>query len=496
MKKLPRKGILTALLAACILSPLVSCAKENTAEQPPVSAVDTTSPDSIAAPEETAGDGLPDKDMDGYTFSILNFNEEWLTWANTRIVVEETNGDILNDAYYERQAKLEERFHCVLHVDEVKSPVDVIATNITAGNTDYDSYFFNEGQMATVLPYILDWNSIPYLALDEVWWNPNATSVYKIHGKQIALSGNVSLSAVSRSVCMVFNKNIYTDLGLGDNLYDLVHENRWTIDRFLTIAETAGSDVNGDGTFTVDDRYGLNMGRGFKGYITSLLCGAGMNYTTMDADGVPKFTVMQNERALSLMEKLIGALGTQGFYYNEDTSPDGFKPADFFSGGHALFTQGVPHDIYKLRDMDDDIGILPMPKYDETQEKYYAAAWGGAVMVLAKTFDMANAENAGSLLESLSYMGYYDIVPKYKEVALKTKTARDNESADMLDIIFDNICFDFGTNIMLDSVIAPQVMAPLWQKKDASAIVSTFEKTAPKITSYIEDILNAIDENL
>lgn len=493
MKKLSRKSLLSLLLAACMLAPIVSCAKERVADETTVSTALST--ESVTETEEI-GDGLPDTDMDGYTFSILNFNEEWLTWANTRIVVEEINGDILNDAYYERQAKLEERFHCVLHVDEVRTPVEVIGTNVTAGNTNYDSYFFNEGQMAAVLPYVLDWNSIPYLALNDAWWNPNATSVYEIHGKQIALSGNISLSAVSRSVCMVFNKNIYTDLSLDDNLYDLVHDNQWTIDRFLSIAEMAGNDVNGDGVFTADDRYGLNMGRGFKGYITSLLCGAGMNYTTMDTDGVPQFTIMQNERALSLMEKLINALGVQGFYYNEDSSPDGFKPADFFSSGHALFTQGVPHDIYKLRDMDDDIGILPMPKHDETQEQYYAAAWGGAVMVLAKTFDMANAANAGILLEALSYMGYYDIVPKYKEVALKTKTARDNESADMLDIIFNNIYFDFGTNIMLDSVIAPQVMAPLWQKKDASAIVSTFEKTAPKIYSYIEDILISIDENL
>lgn len=104
--------------------------------------------------------------------------------------------------------------------------------------------------------------------------------------------------------------------------------------------------------------------------------------------------------------------------------------------------------------MNDDIGILPMPKYDEAQENYKSAAWGGAVWTLSRTFDMADAEKLGSALEAMSFYGYRDVIPVYKEVALKTKTTRDNESADMLDIIFGTIYFDFGTNIMYDAVFA------------------------------------------
>lgn len=65
----------------------------------------------------------------------------------------------------------------------------------------------------------------------------------------------------------------------------------------------------------------------------------------------------------------------------------------------------------------------------------------GAVMTLSKTFDFDNADCAGIILEAMSFSGYYDIVPQYKEIALKTKTARDNESSAMpkLEAYIDDI---------------------------------------------------------
>ena len=101
---------------------------------------------------------------------------------------------------------------------------------------------------------------------------------------------------------------------------------------------------------------------------------------------------------------------------------------------------------------------------------------------------MTYADNLGIVLEAMSYYGYKDVIPVYKEVALKTKTARDNESADMLDIVFSTIYFDFGTNIMYDAVFAQTFLTDIFNSKSSESIVSSIESARPTIDKYISDI--------
>ncbi len=445
---------------------------------------------------DTTAYTLPEKDMGGWEVSILNSTADSLSWANTRILIEEQNGEILNDAIYNRNAELMEKYNFVLEVDEERF-VDVPArlqSNVMADDDAYQIYSMNEGNILAFLPYISDWDNIPGMSLDREWWNPNATSVYNIEGKQTALAGNMTLSAVSRAVCMVFNKKIWETYGdPNTNLYELVHDNQWTVEKYLQIASSVSDDLNGDGNMDGNDLYGLNMGRGFKGYIAFFLTSAGIDFTDVE-DGRHTFTFAGNETGVDLMTKLVDAMGQEGYYYNEDTTVHGFLPGDFFKNGHALFTMGVPHDIYKLRDMNDDIGILPMPKMDENQKEYKTASCGGAVWTLSKTFDLSLAENMGIILEAMSYKTYNDVIPIYKETALKTKTARDNESAAMLDIIWSDLYFTFGMNLLYDQVIAEKFIGKIWDAKSSDTIVSSAASSLTMVESVISDIYEQVAE--
>lgn len=483
-----KKQALTFLLIAAILC--VSCGSETV--EPDDGTTGGTTPEVTTVPE---GDGLPEMKMDGWEMRVLNYTEDSLSWVNTRIIVEEQSGDVLDDAIYERNTSLEERFDFRIVTDEVDRVQDRISQNVLAGDDSYDIYVMQEGLSASYLPYTLDWHNIPYLRLDKAWWNPAATSVYEFDGKQTALAGNMTLSAASRAVCMVFNKRIWSELGDQTDLYGLVRDEKWTVDRFLSIAKATNKDMNGNAEWDENDVYGLMFGRGFKGYIASFLCGSNMNFTEKNADGKDEFTLYKNEKGIGLMTKLIEAWSVgNGYEYNKADELHGASPANFFENGHALFSQRVPNDIYKLRTMEDDIGILPMPKYDEKQENYCSAAWGGAVWTLPKTFNMDKADNLGIVLEAMSYYGYKDVIPVYKEVALKTKTARDNESSDMLDIVFSTIYFDFGTNIMYDAVIAESFLKDIFNSKSADTIVSSMEKARPEIEKYIADIFEMAAE--
>jgi len=493
-----KKRFICLLLALLCTLPTIGCSggDKDTKETTPAQNTAATETES----ETELTDGLPETDMNGFNFHLLNTSQETLTWADMRFLAEELDGEAVNDGLYNRRETIQDRFNCTITSEETVHYQEVpnhLANFVNAGDNQYQSVFIAESHMAKAMPHCTSWNNVPYLQYTKDHWNPNSTSTFDLNGKQTALAGNVSLSVVSRAVCMVFNKRIFAEHFAGDSLYEKVENNEWTLDTWLGYVSQVGVDLNGDGAWTVADQYGLNMGRGFKGYLASFIGASGMHFTEPDADGIPVFTMHTDENTLNLVTKLMDAMtGTPGFYYNEDKTVHGFQPTDFFSSGHALFTQGVPHDIYKLRDMEDDLGILPMPKLTAEQEKYYSASWGGHVLVLPKTVlpESDTGSNIGMVLEAMSFAGFYDILPLYKEVALKSKTARDEESSAMLDIIYASAVFDYGTNILYDALLAPSVLQVLWDKKDSSIIVSTCTAQEKTIAEYTASFIEAVDE--
>ena len=487
-----KKHISFVLLTAILLSLVSSCG--NASENEDTSSSDASTESTEVETTETEA-VPPVMDLQGYELSILNYDDSWVSWANTRITAEQ-DADILNDAIYNRNKYIEEKYNFTIKVNEVGSVDGEIAKDVQSGDRPYSIYTMREGALSIFLPYIADWNDIPSLNLDEPWWNPDATSVYDIGGKQTALAGNMTLSAVSRAVCITYNQRLWSELGDPDtNLYSLVRNGEWTVDRFLQTAKSANKDVNGNTEWDEDDIYGLMFGRGFKGYIASFLCGSDMNFTSVNAEGKQEFTLDENEKALSLITKLMDAwTAGDGFEYKAKDDLHGATPENFFENGHALFSQRVPHDIYKLRGMTDDIGILPMPKYDEAQDNYRSAAWGGVVWTLGKDFDMNDAEKLGAALEAMSFYGYRDVVPVYKETALKTKATRDEDSAEMLDIIFGTVYFDFGTNIMFDAVLVSNLIQKLYTAKSSDGIVSKIASSKKSIDKFISDIYKTLEE--
>ena len=55
-----------------------------------------------------------------------------------------------------------------------------------------------------------------------------------------------------------------------------------------------------------------------------------------------------------------------------------------------------------------------------------------------------DVERAGTITEALAYYGKKTVTPAYYDVNLIGQSTRDEESEDMLKIIFDNLVFDIG----------------------------------------------------
>jgi hypothetical protein len=94
--------------------------------------------------------------------------------------------------------------------------------------------------------------------------------------------------------------------------------------------------------------------------------------------------------------------------------------------------------------MPTDFGVLPIPKKDAAQN-YYSCdvnSWTGLGVTVPAT--AADMEKTGVFLEAYAAESYRRVKPAYYDVLLSGKVARDDESLDMLDIIFGNRTYDIG----------------------------------------------------
>jgi len=142
-----------------------------------------------------------------------------------------------------------------------------------------------------------------------------------------------------------------------------------------------------------------------------------------------------------------------------------------------------------LRDMEDDYGILPMPKYNEQQESYHSFlnAWNSSFIGVPLHADV---DKAGFVMEAMAYASYEMVRPSIYEIALKTKVTRDSESARAIDIIIEssymdlNGIYNFGNSTEI-------VRRAIFEK---TPLVSAYEAAEGSIASAIERFAAVMSE--
>ena len=482
------KRYLTLAITAALMLSAFSCGSGGEGEDSSTSAPDSTG-EETTAPEET--DGLPEKDMDKFELKIVHFDGNWLSWALTKLDAESETGDRLNDAIYKRNRNMEERFNCEINVTGKETiTAGDIQSEIMAGDSNYDVWFMYDNWTLGAVEYLLPWEELPYINLDREWWNPSATEVFNLEGKTYAAAGNYSLSVLSRASGFAFNKDIYNKMNRSENIYDLAREGKWTIDVMYDTAKNAYIDLDGDSSMNENDQYGISGS--WKETFWRFLSGSDVRFISKDSNSDPVFDLQKNETAINKMLKIFDLFTEKGIYYNPQTK-DVHSVQDseeIFADGRLLFKTVNLFDLESLRTCDIDIGILPCPKYDENQENYYAPSFGAEISVLLKTLPEERKENVGMLLEALAYDTNANILPEYKEVLLKTKLARDNESEEMIDIIINSISFDFGINAWQNEVGVP-IVQRIYVKNDPN-VASTLAKMQKSVDAQIKKLVEKL----
>lgn len=454
-------------------------------------AVSQTAAETEAAP--LYDDEMPERDMNGYTLTFLNYTEATLNWALKDINRTEETGDQVNDAIFQRNRRIEERYNAVITeiYSDYSNVNSTFRNQVAAGSTDFtlaQIYDMDVNGLNTS-GVLLTWDNLPMVNLEKEWWNQDANASFRIGDAQFAAVGDFNLSEYSKSYLYFFNKDLYKSLAFDDDLYQLVRDGKWTKDKMLEIAKSAAKDLNGDGKMDLNDQYGL--AETAKIHYQLLITGAGYKYIDVDKDGLPYFTVPGNESLISYMQELIDDhMDTSWYYQSKDAN--GAVPNEAFQPGNTLFVSSTMWDTEHYRDYNFDIGMLPAPKADEAQDAYYTITIGGLITVIPKTLADSEAENVGILLESLAADSRYTCLPVYKEVTLQSKYARDEGSADMIDIIFDSQTYDLGVTTW--GIVRTNFSSGLFQNLNTD-LVSQITKMEKSVTKEIQKTIDALAES-
>jgi ABC-type glycerol-3-phosphate transport system substrate-binding protein len=479
-----------SFITACGSTPSTSAPEQTTA---PLTAEITET-----QTETELTDNLPpDLDFGGTEIKIVHRSDGDL--LDKEIFSESETGDVVETAIFRRNQKIEDRLNIKIKTIPVTATVHggaevntAVKKAVTAGSDEYDIAVNHMSQMAplAVEGMYLNLLGLPYLDFEKPWWVKDFITNLTIDNKCYLMAGDITIMMIGSTYLMFYNKNLYENM-FRDNMYDLVNEGKWTLDSMYERVSGAYLDLNGNSKADEEDQFGYCTTS--IRFIDALLVGSDVRITEKDENGQPYFVLEQNPKTYQFVEKAHTLLygGNHTWVRTDDIKGD-VEIFEKFNAGTVLFITYTMMGASKLRDMEEDFGVIPMVKFDESQPEYTTAPHNGfsALAVITTT---KNPEAVAAFCEAMCAESYKSVTPAYYEIALKEKYSRDPETQAMLDLIRGSLKFDFGyvNSASLNSVM--QQFRDLVNGKP-DKVASTLAKNMTKCQKMLEDYLAKYSE--
>jgi len=433
----------------------------------------------------------PEMDGGGKDFTFFSPSTTWGYYTN--IVRDEISGEVLDDAIYNRNRFIEDKFN--INLKEVNRDIAAISGDlkklISAGDNSYDAAFcpafygVTVGSMITSNMFC-NLYDIPTMNLNAPWYNQRLLKEAAIgKGNRIYYAGcDINVMTVQCVVFIYFNQDMMSNLGL-ELPYNAVRAGKWTFDMFYDYMK-AGANLNGADTFKWDANAQTTYGFvAHDNCAVALLEGSGEKFITTDSDGTPHLAI-ENERFINAISKiqdmLVNSPAGYYLYANDATGPFHFE--QIFKNNRSLMITGELKAADVFTDMETTFGIAPMPKFDSNQKDYDCQLhFATPVLVIPNT--NANLDFTGAVLDAMAYVSAKDVTPVLFDVSVSQKRLRNEDSIEMLHLIKNSGSFDVGSAYGWTTDFYNLIKSTLGFGKPFD-VVSQIAKNKDKINAKIE----------
>lgn len=480
-------SIASLLLIAMLAASAASCGGDAPSADTTAAGGDTTEP-----VETSVIDTLAKADYKGHEFRILG---ETQSAGSDYFDAEEETGDVINDNVYRRNRAVEDMYNIKLAFDlvEWKEGDDRIHDLVMAGDNSFDLFTCTHLYLGSLLVegFFVDWRDVPGIDFDAPCYVQDANETYSIGDSRPLLFGDFMETNVMRCWNFLFNKRLVDEYKI-ENPYTVVDEGRWTIDYLIKTTRDIAADVDGNATMDEMDMYGFATDKlaTLDGFTRSL----GMTAIKKDNNNLPvldywkESTVTAYEKLYTLYHECAGTWVDPNSLGHIET---------MFAEGRAVFASTRLDFVMKdaMRDMEDDYGVLPYPKLEESGE--YATYLSGtfSAQMIGVTQPEADWERTGTITHALNVLSHEYVIPAIYDVTLKTKTTRDEDSARMMDMIFANRRFSFDSvdemGFMLSPVKSVRALIGSQKSKDIASYYAANETQAKE---WIQNMIDAYND--
>ena len=491
--------ILAFIMIFSVVLSSAACSDNGAADTPDAN---TNADDTTAAPEDTepVDNRFIDVDYKGREFRVYSSaDENDATNANAMIEGSgELNGDIVNDAVYDRNMKVEELLGITLKFTPANFTFDTATSGIRqlvlAGTDEFDLIVNDlrslaglsvEGMFHQVS------NKENFDFSKNYWYSDYMTDLEIIPGYSFLLAGDYFMDIIASCHALFYNKTLIEDFyGDGDYIYNLVLDGKWTYDALTLLTQETYVDLDGNSKANEGDLFGFSVS-GTWGCAIPFVGSSGTNFIDRSS-GLPQLA-LNDERAVAYLDAL------NALWYSPGTLST-IKDGNMNLGLRNLFADSKTvivgyqrlGDLAKMRDIEFGIGIIPYPKLFETDE--YITSTHDTTEIGAIPVTSHDTEFTTTVIEVLTRETSTMLMPQYYETALKVKYTTDTMSAEMIDIIHDSFgsTFPLAFEASLNGILIASFTDNL--AKQSNAFASTYAAKEKAATKSLEKLIeNAVE---
>jgi len=457
---------------------------------------ETTAPVETEEPTEAEKRAMVDDELpDGLDFGGRDFTIITLDGRLELYDADAQTGVTLNDAIYARNNTVESDYG--VKIGTITYP-DFYACRaavnqaLTSGDTemfDLVSYHMVDNGSNAIAGHYLDWYEVPYVDFEKPWWSDSNIEDLTVNGKCFIAIGDVNITSIRNTWCYILNKEMARDAGVGD-LYQLVRDKKWTIDKVREIAETVYRDVNADGQQNLGDTFGLGsyVGSGLNAYLWAF----DNPIIKKDESGTPQFVLNTDkfpDIVTTVVELYTSAKGVYACTGNDSTS---YHEA-FVNGQILMVTGGFMNLTNELAVAEFECGVLPYPLFDENQTEYYTMVDGGGdSMGISKIESPEDVEFIGLITEALCAESYKQIYPVYYDSMLKNRYADMPDDAEMMDILVNGRVYDLG--YIYDNFMGASFWMQTLARERNTNVSSYYASNWPKAKAHYTRVLRLFED--
>lgn len=453
--------------------------------------------------------------LDGLDKYNLNYNDDTvniLNWKaeHTEFFVEQGNsGDKVADAIFDRNEMVSQRLGVSLNFEEIagnnsniKKFVEQAESAKATGDYDIIATYSRTAATCSTKGLLKDLNSIEtsYIDYTMPWYPQNLIDTMTIGDALYFISGDMSTNTIYMMYTIYANKTLMatSDAISGENLYSLVKNNEWTIDKLTWFCEQFGTG-NGGKFNSTDVENGEYAFSGIYYGLDAFYVGSNLATLVPDDDNMIVLSKdFTSSKANTLAEKITAIVTNPNcFVYSSDSTPKYYYA---FQQGRVLFHQDRARfaERYLITEnFADEYTVLPTPLYDAAQGKKtgYITTMANPFTLYGITMNCDSASEMTAVLECWASEGYRKTTPALFESTFKGRYVANDNDREMWNIIREGVKFDLGRIYHKDVLggYPTEIFSNAICKQDKWAITSRNEadllqKNIEKLVKTYKDI--------